>query len=284
MKHAYLIIAHNEFDHLQRLISAIDDERNDIFIHFDKKVRNLPNLTCRKSTLTVPEQRIDVRWGHISQVKTEYLLIKAAIKTGIEYDYYHIISGTHYPLASLQQIDDYFSSKNGMTVFAPTPWTWNEIKDKFGRYHFFSDSINSHSIKEFLWRLCLRIQGKFRGRDLSWFYEKCSQWASISQKDIRVILDFENHILRKLKHTLCADEVFIPAILHSRGIPYATDKRLLFTDFIGASPKNLDLSYYPRLIESNAVFARKFSSSSRALTDKISEYVSNENNNHYSGL
>ena len=38
MKHAYLIIAHHEFDILNKLIQAIDDERNDIFIHFDKKV------------------------------------------------------------------------------------------------------------------------------------------------------------------------------------------------------------------------------------------------------
>ena len=35
MKHAYLILAHNEFVILERLIQAIDDERNDIYIHFD---------------------------------------------------------------------------------------------------------------------------------------------------------------------------------------------------------------------------------------------------------
>ena len=46
MKHAYLIIAHHEFDILNKLIQAIDDERNDIFIHFDKKVRNCPSLTA----------------------------------------------------------------------------------------------------------------------------------------------------------------------------------------------------------------------------------------------
>lgn len=33
MKHAYLILAHNEFVILERLIQSIDDERNDIYIH-----------------------------------------------------------------------------------------------------------------------------------------------------------------------------------------------------------------------------------------------------------
>lgn len=36
--HAYLIIAHNEFEVLQKLVGALDDPRNDIYIHFDKKV------------------------------------------------------------------------------------------------------------------------------------------------------------------------------------------------------------------------------------------------------
>ena len=38
MKHAYLIIAHHEFEILKKLVQAIDDERNDIYIHFDKKM------------------------------------------------------------------------------------------------------------------------------------------------------------------------------------------------------------------------------------------------------
>ena len=39
MKHAYLILAHNEFVILERLIQSIDDERNDIYIHFDGKLK-----------------------------------------------------------------------------------------------------------------------------------------------------------------------------------------------------------------------------------------------------
>lgn len=31
-KHAYCIIAHNEPDLLKKLVKAIDDERNDLFI------------------------------------------------------------------------------------------------------------------------------------------------------------------------------------------------------------------------------------------------------------
>lgn len=36
-KHAYLILAHSEPEILGILVSLLDDERNDIFIHIDKK-------------------------------------------------------------------------------------------------------------------------------------------------------------------------------------------------------------------------------------------------------
>ena len=35
-RHAYLIICYNNFKILQMLLSAIDDDRNDIYIHVDK--------------------------------------------------------------------------------------------------------------------------------------------------------------------------------------------------------------------------------------------------------
>ena len=38
MKHAYLIISHKDFDILECIVKLIDDKRNDIFIHIDKKV------------------------------------------------------------------------------------------------------------------------------------------------------------------------------------------------------------------------------------------------------
>ena len=37
MRHAYLILAHNNFKQLSKLVSLLDDRDNDIFIHIDKK-------------------------------------------------------------------------------------------------------------------------------------------------------------------------------------------------------------------------------------------------------
>ena len=42
-KHTYLIMAHNEFEVLKELLLGLDDDRNHIYIHFDKKVKEIPD-------------------------------------------------------------------------------------------------------------------------------------------------------------------------------------------------------------------------------------------------
>lgn len=78
MKHAYLIMAHHEFEVLGKLVQAIDDKRNDIFIHFDAKLKSYPVLKAHNANLYILEKRIDIHWGHISQIKAEYALFETA--------------------------------------------------------------------------------------------------------------------------------------------------------------------------------------------------------------
>ena len=67
-RHAYLIICHNNFKILRMLLSAIDDDRNDIYIHVDKKTVNVPFEDIRgavcHSTLTFIERSF-VNWGGV---------------------------------------------------------------------------------------------------------------------------------------------------------------------------------------------------------------------------
>ena len=51
MKHAYLIIAHHEFEVLEKLVQSLDDVRNDIYIHFDRKLKSLPAFIIRYAGL-----------------------------------------------------------------------------------------------------------------------------------------------------------------------------------------------------------------------------------------
>ena len=94
MKHAYLVLAHNEFDVLERLLKSLDHIDNDIFIHYDKKVTKLPRIYLQHSKIEVLDKRINGCWGHWSLVEIELSLLRSAMRKGC-YDFLHIISGVH---------------------------------------------------------------------------------------------------------------------------------------------------------------------------------------------
>lgn len=65
-RHAYLIMAHNNWYTLERLILLLDASWNDIYIHIDKKAKEFnfdyfSNL-CRASKIFFIKRR-DVSWG-----------------------------------------------------------------------------------------------------------------------------------------------------------------------------------------------------------------------------
>ena len=106
-KHAYLIMAHNNFYLLDRLLRLIDDERNDIFLHIDKKTKNVPvkqlKEAVQKANLVwVPS--LNIRWGGYSQIEVEMHLFRIASQT--THTYYHLLSGVDMPLKTQDEIHD----------------------------------------------------------------------------------------------------------------------------------------------------------------------------------
>lgn len=100
-------MAHNNFYILEKLLLLLDDPRNDIYIHIDKKISDFnfgyfQNL-CKASKVRYPQKRINVRWGTQSLVITELLLYKTAVAYE-SYQYYHLLSGVDLPLKSQHEI------------------------------------------------------------------------------------------------------------------------------------------------------------------------------------
>ena len=108
-KHAFLIIAHTDWSLLKTLVSLLDYELNDIYIHIDAKVpaKAIPDIICSKSNLYMLEHRISVAWGDISVVEAEYLLFEIAYNNS-HYGYYHLLSGVDLPLKSKGDIYSFF--------------------------------------------------------------------------------------------------------------------------------------------------------------------------------
>lgn len=266
MRHAYLIIAHNEFEVLQHLLDALDDKRNDVFIHIDKKVKRYPNLYMKYGQLSILENSVEVYWGHISQIEAEYLLFETAHKNG-PYAYYHLISGVHLPLYNQSYLHDFFDKLRGKDLLMKMDTPDEEVTIKVRKYNFFIKNYFSsrgfmRKINQFLWRMSIFFQKIFdiRANRYEIFY-KASNWLSLSQKSVEYTLKEKSKVLKRYRYSFCGDEFFVPSILENgplkSNIIYYD--KLLKCDFEGANTKAYSLANYDDIVSSGCLFARKFS-------------------------
>ena len=279
MKHAYLILAHHEFALLQTLIGCLDDARNDIFVHIDRKVRELPALHADKARLTVLRHRVDVRWGDYSVVEAEYALFGAALKAG-PYAYYHLLSGVDLPIKGQDYIHAFFQEHQGQefigyTLTEMTP----ELVRKVQRWHLFpGDFKNRSQIRRALRSGWIRVQeavGYRRNRQVD--FKKGSQWVSVTEAMVRCFLEHELWARKVFTHTFCSDEMVFQTLCWDSPLRFA----LYNTQDDGTGCMRLigwrdngelvdwSAADYDRIAASPALFARKFNSSDPAFIDSI---------------
>lgn len=285
MKHAYMIMTHNNFNTLKEVVSFLDDSRNDIFIHFDKKVSRLPELSSKFSKLVILKDRVDVIWGDVSQIKAEYALFKAAYSTGEDYSYYHLISGTHFPLKSNDELHSWFHEHEGKCILKHVDLTDEEIQMRFGKYHYFLKHLvdkNPFINKSYHWgwRFMLKIQ-KLLGihRDTSFIHGKASQWCSLTNDAVKLLLEKEKEAIRNFRRSFCCDEFFVLSVLGTSNIPYIFDDRICHVEFVRTTPKIFKIDDFDHLISTGALFFRKMTDSNLDLAKKIEFYSGSKNEN-----
>lgn len=278
MKHAYLILAHNEFDVLRRLVLALDSTSNDIYVHIDKRIKTLPSLHADVSSLHIIEDRVKSFWGDVSLAEAELNLLAAAIKNG-PYDYYHIISGTHFPVKKLPVIESYFLAKEGSSVMMPMDTSREEIEMKMGKRHFFLRHLVDKrkwlkGIYHFCWLTVLHFQKKRVG-DVSFVTGKASQWCSLTDAAALALVYSRAQIIENYKHSFCCDEFFVRSFLEKQGLPIIFDNQFCYIDFVNTAPRTLNGADYDMLVKGPFLFARKMSSKQNELVDKLLSFVKN---------
>ena len=283
MKHAYLILAHGSYALLQRLVSAIDDERNDIFIHIDRK--DLPHLKVKRSRLfLLNEERVSVFWGDVSVVAAEFALMAFAYKQD-EYAYYHLLSGVDLPLKSQNDIHAFFETHQGKEFIgfydgADLPAS---LVRKVQRYHLFAQDFRGSGLvflaKRIVRAFAIRIQellGIKRHTNIR--FAKGTQWWSLTGALIEQLLSKQDEILSLYKHTFCADEIAIQTYVYNS--PFMAqvfapeDEAKSSLRHIGWREGALydwTRADYEDLKHSTALFARKFNEEDPDFLDSIIE-------------
>lgn len=280
MKHAYLILAHNEWALLQILLNCIDDPRNDIYVHIDAKVKDIPQLTTEKAGLKVLQNRVDVRWGDLSVVEAEYALFETAVANG-PYEYYHLLSGVDLPLKSQDYIHDFCSRNSGKEFIGYTLTEINpELERKVMRYHLYPRLFKgANMFQKALRALYIRLQMLFgirRNKGID--FKKGSQWVSVTQGMAEYFIDHKEWVMKTFHHTFCSDEIVMQTLCWQS--PYKENIYLADDDGLGCMRaigwhghqlENWKASDYDTLAGHKAFFARKFDSTDMDFIHRIEQ-------------
>lgn len=270
-KHAYLIMAHQDFRLLCKLVSKLDDSRNDIYIHVDKRATDFDPDQIRTNAARVYfVKRMKVNWGAYSQVRCELDLMRHAYDKG-PYVYYHLLSGQDLPLKSQEDIHEFFSKNQGKEFLRATDICnmdkaiWDRIdyywplQEKIGRNKGKLVAIFS-KIQEMLF--CFQKKLKIhRIERVQGTYFKGANWFSITEDLVEYVLRQESQIEKLFRFTHCADEFFLQTVAMNSPLKENIENEYLREiDWKRGSPYTFRTEDFSMLKNSPALFARKFNS------------------------
>lgn len=295
MKHAFLIIAHNNWWQLKQLIHMLDDEDNDIYVHIDSKSKSFNSedfMGIAKKSKVQFYQEYKVYWGGYSILQVEMLLFEAAHKTG--YDYYHLISGADLPLKTNSEIHEFFKENNGKQYIQYDEEKLlhdPEISRRARYYHFLQNYRRRfrqkwlNEVFTFLERVLLVLQIVLkvnRVKNLDWTIKYGSQWVSITDELVVALIKNKKKIESVFSCTNCSDELFVQTVAFNCGYqediytsPSGKTDNMRFIDWKrgrNGNPYTFRMADYNLLMKQNALFARKFSEATdKEIISKICE-------------
>lgn len=213
-KHAYLILAHTNPEQLRTLISTLDDPRNDIFVHIDRRASFGPAAlegAARHSGLHFTPGRVAVHWGGVSIMRAELELLQTATRTGT-YSYYHLLSGMDLPIKSQDAIHSFFDSNAGWEFIDMWPMAGHTLN----RVHYYT--LFPEGAREFytnlpnkLFKLILKALGIKMNKDVEFRF--ASQWFSITDALARYTVDHRDYLEKVFSRTTMIDEIFLPTLV-----------------------------------------------------------------------
>lgn len=263
-KHAYCILAHGNWEQLQLLVSVLDDERNDIFLHIDKKALSSFEIWGGKVKTNHSHifmvNSIDVRWSDVSLADAEMSLLNRVVELGISYGRVHLISGADFPLKDQNAIHEFFQNRKEEFIDVRYPKVFEK---RLKYYHLFVKYRRNRPFVDFMRRLLLLLQlpfvNRLRKAPLSYAYG--SEWCSLTYSAVKEIVDRYPACRYMFKYTTCPDEHYKQMILQNNPkFTFAQEGCMRYVVFSpnNPSPKILTMEDYDNVMKSGCLFARKF--------------------------
>lgn len=282
---AICIIAHNNFQHIQRLCERFE-RVFEIYIHFDKKMElKGEQLEYLKSHHIHYIQKVSAHWGAWGICEATYLLFKE-ICNNDTISYVHVISGQDYPVISASDIYNFYENTEKIYMTAELAKNIKKSHEPvllWMKYYYDYDKINRRSFYGKIYhRISLIYQtlkgvDKFKHLNIKEEIFCGSQWMDLPIDSVKYLLQtFDNSTsLQKLFKTgFCSDEFWIQTILcnsaYKDRIVNNNHRYIKWEHQNGSYPAILDSRDYEMMTNGDYHFARKLCAPySDELLDKL---------------
>ena len=270
-RHAYMIMAHANLPMLKALAAAVDDPRNDIYLHISTQWRDFDPESVRKvlkhSNMFMVE-RENCFWGGDTLIWAELNLIRAAASS--RYSYYHLISGADIPIKTQDEIHEFFDENAGKEF---VHFCKSEPPRRRAIYYHPLHRYRRNKILGVVEKGMLFAQaalGVNRWRHIGDEIKYGWTWFSITDAFARYVIQNEAEIRRRYRMTGNCDEIFMQTLIWNSDFRKAIyhpehdgsgDGCMRLVDFSrGAkgSPYTFRIGDYDKIVESKYLFARKF--------------------------
>jgi hypothetical protein len=290
---AYIILAHKNPAQLARLVERLGAENTVILIHIDKKVDAAPFMQALANSCATREclrfiPRSSIYWGEWGMIEATLNGLRLALEEQPEVDYIFLISSQDYPIKSQEAIQKYLIDNLGKSFlsFSRMPvqdWNWGADggMDRLTHYYLRLGKDRwayppleepPKGVRYFLLSLLFKILLPLpRKQPASLAPYGGATWWTLHRRAAKYILDFIHlrpDYMKFHRYTEIVDETFYQTILCNG--PAEISAELVNNDlhFIDWSrkdenkghPEIISMKHRQALLESDALFARKFDS------------------------
>lgn len=296
LRHAYLVLAHRNWNQLLLLLRLLDHPLNDIYLHIDQFSRGIDyhrlEAAIHSGTLAVSSSR-HTAWG--SEALIDSMLDLLAEAATAPHAYYHLISGMDLPLKPQSEIHAFFQAHAGAEFvdFRSEQISHELLADRIQTYHFLQTARERYPFVRAIDQKLLRLQTLLRVDRLKHcgvVFQKGSQWFSITHDFALYCLNNASAYRPYFRFSKCGDELFFQTLLQNspflskRAVQTCNDNRanMRLIDWDrgnGSSPYVFRAADYDEITKSGMLFARKFDETVDAkIIERIKQYVSGDSN------
>jgi hypothetical protein len=288
MKIAYLMLLHKDPRLLKKAIETLSSEDCGFFIHIDRKSDIRGFSVIRGDNISFCKQRIPVCWGQFSQIDATLLLVRQALGSSKDYDYFVFLQGSSYPLRSGAYIRRFLEENRGWEfmdlVKMPAP---GYPLSKINRLLYPSDM----PVRRFAARALAKLglaQRDYRKYLKGLEAYSGNAWWALSRNACQYLAEFVTsnpHVEEYFRKTLVPDESFFHTILGNSPFRPRIRRSFVYADWSthGAHPAMLNEEHIRLFAAQEKVwvedewgseemlFARKFSDDRLDLLQQIDE-------------